>query len=75
MKLSHAIPSERESNHMGLKAPSIVTFMLSVILTVIVMVVHFFHAEMPILKEPSTHFFALLFAQLVLVLGCMLRGM
>lgn len=75
MKLSQAVPSERESTTMGLKAPSIVTFMLSVVLTVIVIIVHFFHAEMPLLKEPSTHFFALLLAQLILVFGCMLRSL
>lgn len=75
MKLSHAIPSQRESTHMGLKAPSIITFMLSVILTVVVVIVHFFDADIPFLKAQSTHFFALLFAQLILILGCMVRGM
>lgn len=75
VKLSHAIPSQRESHNMGLKAPSIVTFMLSVILTVVVVVVHFFDADIPFLKSQSAHFFALLMAQLILVLGCMLRGM
>lgn len=75
MKLTQAMPSQRDSHTMGLKAPSIVTFMLSVILTVVIVVVHFFDADIPFLKAPSTHFFALLFAQLILVLGCMLRGM
>ena len=75
MKLGHAITSEGRYSDMGLKAPSIVTFMLSVILTVVVIVVHFFHADMPFLKEQSTHFFALLLAQVLLILGCMLRGL
>ncbi len=75
MKLSQAIPSQREDRHMGLKAPSIVTFMLSVILTVVIVIVHFFDADIPFLKAQSTHFFALLVAQLILVLGCMMRGM
>lgn len=75
MKLGHAISSEGRHSDMGLKAPSIVTFMLSVVLTVVVIVVHFFDADIPFLKAQSTHFFALLLAQLILILGCMLRGL
>ncbi len=75
MKLGHAITSDGRQRDMGLKAPSIVTFMLSVILTVIVIVAHFFDADIPFLKGQTAHFFALLLAQIILVLGCMLRGL
>lgn len=60
---------------MGLKAPGILTFMLSVILTVTVLIVHFFHADIPVLKEAATHFYAMLVAQVILVLGCIMRGL
>jgi hypothetical protein len=57
---------------MGLKAPGILTFMLSIILTVCVLVVKFFSAEIPLLM--GNEFWALLLAQLILVLGCLVRG-
>ena len=60
---------------MGLKAPGIITFMLSVILTVTVLIVHFFGADIPMLKNTATHFYALFIAQLILVLGCIMRGL
>ena len=58
---------------MGLKAPSILTFMVSVILTVCVLVVKFFPAEIPILM--GHEFWALLAAQVILVVGCLFRGL
>jgi len=57
---------------MALKAPGILTFMLSVILVVCVVIVKFYGAEIPVLK--GHEFWALLTAHLVLVLGCLLRG-
>lgn len=60
--------------HMGLKAPSILTFMLSVILTMAVLFTIFFKADIPFLKEAGG-FWALLMAQFVLVLGCTMRGL
>lgn len=58
---------------MGLKAPGILTFMLSVIITVVVLVVTFFGADIPLLK--GNEFWALLVAQMILVLGCIMRGL
>ena len=58
---------------MGLKAPGILTFMLSVIITVVVLVVTFFGADIPMLK--GNEFWALLVAQLILVFGCIMRGL
>jgi hypothetical protein len=58
---------------MGLKAPGILTFMLSVILTVTVLIIKFFGAEIPIVT--GNEFWALLLAQVILVLGCIMRGL
>lgn len=57
----------------GLKAPGIITFMLSVILAVIVLMSKFFGAEIPGLKE--NEMWALLLAYVVLMLGCMVPGL
>ena len=57
---------------MALKAPGIITFMLSVILVVCVLVVKYFGAVIPMLN--GHEFWALLTAHLILVLGCLLRG-
>ncbi len=66
--------SERGVKAMGLKAPSILTFMLSVILTMAVLFTIFFKAEIPLINEGGG-FWALLVAQVVLILGCTMRGL
>ncbi len=58
---------------MGLKAPGILTFMLSVVMVVCVLVVKYFGAEIPFLV--GHEFYALLVAHLLLVTGCMIKGM
>jgi len=58
---------------MGLKAPGIVTFLLTVIVTVIVLVTKFFGADVPIVKDYD--FWVLLGAHLVLILACLMRGL
>ena len=58
---------------LGLKAPGILTFMFSVILTVIVLISKFFSATIPMLT--GNEFWALLIAQVILALACMLRGL
>jgi hypothetical protein len=58
---------------MGLKAPSILTFMVSVILTVTVLIMKLFGAQIPFLN--GNEFWALLLAQVILVLGCVMRGL
>lgn len=60
---------------MALKAPGILTFMLSVILTVLVLITYFFPAQIPYLAGLEQQFWALLVAQLVLVFGCIMRGL
>jgi hypothetical protein len=56
-----------------LKAPGIITFMLSVILTVIVLTSKFFGAEIPGLTGNES--WAMLASYTILMLGCMVRGM
>jgi hypothetical protein len=65
--------SEEGVRDMGLKAPGIITFMLSVILTVIVLTSKFFGAEIPGLTGNES--WAMLASYTILMLGCMVRGM
>lgn len=65
--------SQEGVRDMGLKAPGIITFMLSVILAVIVLVSTFFGADIPGLK--GNEFWALLLSYSILMLGCLLRGL
>jgi hypothetical protein len=58
---------------MGLKAPGILTFMVSVVLTVTVLITKFFGAEIPFLV--GNEFWVLLAAQVILVFGCIMRGL
>ena len=53
---------------MALKAPGILTFMLSVILTVLALVTYFFAANIPFIT--GYEFWVLLVSQLVLAFGC-----
>ncbi len=58
---------------MVLKAPGIITFVLSIVLMVCVLVVKFFGAQIPIIK--GNEFWFLLVAHLILMLGCIMRGL
>jgi hypothetical protein len=58
---------------MGLKAPGILTFMVSVVLTVVVLIMTFFGAQIPYLV--GHEFWVLLVAQVILILGCIMRGL
>jgi hypothetical protein len=58
---------------MALKAPGILTFMLSVILAVAVLIVKFFGASIPFVN--GNEFWFLLIAHIILVLGCIMRGL
>jgi isoprenylcysteine carboxyl methyltransferase (ICMT) family protein YpbQ len=60
-------------NSMGLKAPSLLTFMLAVILTVCIVVVKFFGAEIPWIK--GHEFWALFVAHMLLMAGCIARSL
>jgi hypothetical protein len=65
--------NEEGVRDVGLKAPSIITFMLSVIIAVVVLTSHFFGAEIPGLK--GNELWALLTSYTILMLGCMVRGL
>jgi hypothetical protein len=58
---------------MALKAPGIIAFMLSIIIAVCVLVVKFFGAAIPFMT--GNEFWFLLIAYVVLVLGCIMRGL
>lgn len=58
---------------MALKAPGIITFMIAIVLTVAVLIVKFFDAQIPFLT--GNEFWALLLAQIVLIFGCIMRGL
>lgn len=58
---------------MALKAPGILTYMLSVILAVCVLVVRFFSASIPLVN--GNEFWFLLLSYIILMLGCIMRGL
>jgi hypothetical protein len=63
----------RETATMVLKAPGILTYMLSVILTVLALVTFFFGASIPYIT--GQEFWVLVLAQVVLIFGCVMRGL
>ena len=62
------------STRMGLKAPGMITFLISFIVMMAVMFAKFFGAQIPGLNE-HTQFAGLLFAYAILALGCLLRAL
>jgi hypothetical protein len=66
-------PTGKGESIMVLKAPGILTFMLSVVLAVCVLLVKFFGAQVPLVN--GNEFWFLLLAHISLVLGCVMRGL
>ena len=60
---------------MALKAPGILIFLLSIVLTLTVLFTKFFGATVPMLSGDTTQFYGLLAAYIVLVFGCIMRGL
>ena len=58
---------------MGLKAPGILTFTLSIVLVVIAAGSKYAQAHLPLVN--GNEFMLILLAHLVLVFGCILRGL
>ena len=58
---------------MALKAPGILTFMLSIVMVAFVLSVKFFGEEIPLIN--GHEFWMLLVAHLMLVFGCLMRGL
>jgi hypothetical protein len=60
---------------MALKAPGILVFLLSIVLALAVLFAKFFGATVPLLTQETTQFYGLLAAYVVLLLGCIMRGL
>lgn len=58
---------------MVLKAPGIITYILAIVLTVCVLVVKFFGAQIPFIQ--GNEFWFLLLSHFILMLGCIMRGL
>lgn len=58
---------------MVLKAPGIVTFMLSVVLMVATLINYFFSSQIPLLT--GNEMWAFMASQIILVMGCIMRGL
>ena len=74
-KTSGATHQIMEANtHMGLKAPGMITFLLSFVVMMAVMMAKFFGAKIPGLNE-YTEFGGMLAAYILLALGCLVRSL
>jgi len=60
---------------MALKAPGILIFTLSIIVSLAVLFARFLGSNVPLLTADTTQFYAMWGAYLVLVLGCVMRGL
>ena len=60
---------------MVLKAPGILTFLLSIVLALAVLFARYFGASVPLLTGDVAHFYGLLEAYVILLLGCIMRGL
>jgi len=67
--------NQGETTTMALKAPGILVFTLSIILSLAVLFSRFFGASVPFLTGDTTQFYAMWAAYLVLLLGCIMRGL
>jgi hypothetical protein len=65
----------KETRLMALKAPGILIFMLSLVLSLAVLFTRYFGASVPLLTQDATQFYAMWGAYLVLLLGCIMRGL
>jgi len=63
------------TTRMGLKAPGLLTFLVSFVLMLAVMFAKYFSASIPGLSGDVTQFAGLLVAYLILVAGCIMRGL
>ncbi len=61
-------------HNMGLSTPSLLTFLLSFVIMLSVFFAKFFDASIPGLNGETTQFAGLLFAYIILTMGCLLRS-
>jgi hypothetical protein len=76
MAKTHAETNQftQSSQSMGLKAPGLLTFLISFIVMMAVLFAKFFGAKIPFLNE-NTEFAGLLVAYVILSLGCLMRSL
>ena len=60
---------------MILKAPGILTFLLSILLALGVLYARYFGRDVAFLTSETSQFYVLLIAYVILVLGCIMRGL
>jgi hypothetical protein len=60
---------------MVLKAPGILTFLVSILLALGVLYARYFGTNVPFLTGDATQFYAMFAAYVILVLGCVMRGL
>lgn len=60
---------------MALKAPGILVFLLSIVLALAVLFSRYFGATVPLLTGDATQFYGMMAAYIILVLGCIMRGL
>jgi hypothetical protein len=75
LRASGRATQQQEAPSMALKAPGILIFLLSIVLTLAVLFTKFFGATVPLLGGDATQFYGLLAAYIVLVFGCIMRGL
>ena len=72
---AEALQAVEMTNRMGLKAPGILTFLVSFVIMTAVLGAKYFNATIPGLTGDVTQFAGLLAAYFILVLGCLLRAL
>ena len=60
---------------MGLKAPGLLIFLLSMIAGLAVLFARYFSATIPFMNTEAHQFYGLLGAYVLLMLGCLMRGL
>ena len=60
---------------MFLKAPGLLVFVLSVALALLVLYARYFGRDVPFLMGEASQFYGMLFAYVILLLGCTVRGL
>jgi hypothetical protein len=60
---------------MALKGPGLLTLLVSLVLALAVLFAKFFDATVPLLTQETWQFYGLLAAYVILLLGCIMRGL
>ena len=72
---SETLQAIETTNRMGLKAPGMFTFLISLVIMLAVLGAKFFNATIPGLSGDVTQFAGLLVAYILLLLGCLMRAL